>query len=278
MPMRTPAISCSLRPTSRVPSLLFVVFLMGCTQREAPPAKVDHSHSISIAAASDLQFALPGILDEFQKSVPETEIRVTFGSSGNFFAQLTNKAPFDVFLSADISYPEKLIKQGATAEGSLFRYAIGELVLWVPKDSTFDIDSKGLNILTDERVTKIALANPKHAPYGRAAVAALQSAKLYEAVEKKLVLAENIAQAAQFVESGSAQMGLIAHSIANSPAMRDRGRFVSLPRDSNPPLEQAGVILSWTQEKELAEKFREYLTAGPGRELLGKAGFRLPEK
>lgn len=257
---------------------LYAVMLGGCANQEDSSAKVDKVRSISIAAASDLQFVLPGILDEFQKSNPDLEVRVTFGSSGNFFAQLTNKAPFDVFLSADISYPEKLIKQGTATEGSLFRYAVGELVLWVPKDSALDIESKGLNILSDGRVTKIAIANPKHAPYGRAAMAALQGAKLYDAVEKKLVLAENIAQAAQFVESGSAEIGLIAHSIASSPAMKEKGRFVSIPREYYPPLEQAGVILSWVKEKELAEKFREYLTVGQGRELLGKAGFRLPEK
>jgi len=276
--MRMPTFERYFRFVGEILTFFCLASLNGCAKPEAASAKVDNVHSISIAAASDLQFVLPGILDAFQKVHPEIEIRATFGSSGNFFAQLTSKAPFDVFLSADISYPEKLIQQECAAQGSLFRYAIGEIVLWVPKDSPLDIESKGLSALTEESVMKIALANPKHAPYGRAAVAALKSAKLDEKIQSKLVLAENIAQAAQFVESGSAQVGIIAHSIANSPAMKEKGRFVSIPRDSYPPLEQAGVILSWAKDKESAETFKEYLITGPGRELLGQAGFLLPGK
>lgn len=256
----------------------FLLILAGCAKSDGPVAGDSaNPHSISIAAASDLQFALPGILAEFQNAHPDINIKVTFGSSGNFFAQLTHNAPFDVYLSADVGYPEKLIEKELVDKNSLFIYAIGEVVLWVPKDSPLDIEGKGVSVLLDDHVQKVAIANPAHAPYGRAAVAALQSIGVYEPVEKKLVAAENVAQAAQFVESGSAQVGLLAHSIASSPAMKEKGRFVSIPRDAYPPIEQAGIILKWAKDKTAAEKFRTYLKEGPGRDMLAKAGFRLPE-
>ena len=144
---------------------------------------------------------------EFQKTNPDIDVKVTFGSSGNFFAQITQKAPFDIYLSADVSYPEKLIEQGLAEQSSLFLYAIGQLVVWVPKDSPLEIEKKGVSVLLNDSVKKIAIANPTHAPYGRAAVAAMKSLGVYEAVEKKIVAAENIAQAGQFVESGAAQVG-----------------------------------------------------------------------
>jgi molybdate transport system substrate-binding protein len=148
----------------------------------------------------------------------------------------------------------------------------------VPKDSPLEIEKKGVSVLLDDSVKKIAIANPTHAPYGRAAVAAMKSLGVYEAVEKKIVAAENIAQAGQFVESGAAQVGLLAHSIAEASALKEKGRYALVPRDSYPPIEQAGVILSWTKSKESAEKFRAYLKEGTGRDMLAKAGFLLPEK
>ena len=271
--------TCLMRNMGLSFASVILVALAGCAKSDAPvPGESANPHSVSIAAASDLQFALPGIVAEFQKAYPDIDIKATFGSSGNFFAQLTHKAPFDVYLSADIGYPQKLIDKELADKNSLFLYAVGELVIWVPKDSPLDIEGKGVSALLDDHVQKVAIANPAHAPYGRAAVAALQSIGVYEAVEKKLVAAENVAQAAQFVESGSAQVGLLAHSIASSAAMKEKGRFVAVPRDSHPPIEQAGIILSWAKDKEAAEKFRTYLKEGPGRDMLAKAGFQLPGK
>ena len=267
-----------MREVSLVMAAAVLIALAGCAKSDVPMANESaNPRSISVAAASDLQFVLPGILAEFQKANPDIDIKATFGSSGNFFAQLTHNAPFDVYLSADTGYPEKLIEKDLEDKNSLFLYAIGELVLWVPKDSPLDIEGKGVSALLDDHVQKVAIANPAHAPYGRAAVAVLKSIGVYEPVEKKLVAAENIAQAAQFVESGSAQVGLLAHSIASSPAMKEKGRFASIPRDAYPPIEQAGIILKWAKDKEAAEKFRTYLKEGPGRDMLAKAGFLLPE-
>src|SRR4029450_2519889 len=173
------------------------------------------------AAASDLQSALPAIAARFEKNAGG-KVTLTFGSSGNFFAQIQNGAPFDVYLSADVDYPKRLEDVGLAEPGSRYEYARGRLVLWARRDAGIDV-SRGLSILADSRVRRIAIANPDHAPYGRAAVAALRADGLYDRVRSKLVVGENISQAAQFAESGSADAGLIALSLALSPALKNAG-------------------------------------------------------
>ena len=177
------------------------------------------AEELTIAAASDLNFVFREIVTEYEK-VSGDQVRLTLGSSGNFFAQIQNGAPFDLYFSADISYPRKLEEAGLAVSGSLYPYAIGRIVLWTGNESHLDL-SKGLEVLREPTVKKIAIANPKHAPYGRAAVAAMEHVQVYERVKDKLVLGENISQAAQFVESGAGDVGIIALSLA--PASRTPG-------------------------------------------------------
>ncbi len=153
----------------------------------------------------------------------------------NFYAQIQNGAPFDLYFSADIAYPRKLEEAGLTVPGSLYPYAIGRIVLWAGKDSRLDL-SKGLDVLLETTIKKIAIANPKHAPYGRAAVVAMEHAQVYDRVKNKLVLGENISQAAQFVESGAADVGIIAMSLALAPLMQAAGHYWEIPADTHPPI------------------------------------------
>jgi molybdate transport system substrate-binding protein len=202
---------------------------------------------------------------------------VTYGSSGNFFSQLQNGAPFDLFFSADIEYPRKLEAAGLAELGSLYEYAVGRIVIWTPADAKVDVSKDGWKILLDASVQKIAIANPEHAPYGRAAVAALQKAGLYESVKAKLVYGENISQAAQFVQSGNAQAGIVAMSLAISPAMRDGKRW-EIPAVMHPALEQGAVILKDAKNKDAAQAFLEFVKSQSGRATLAKYGFEIPEK
>ena len=182
------------------------------------------AQSLMVAAASDLQSALPAIAAQFEKDTGQ-QVTLTFGSSGNFSAQIENGAPFDVFLSADIDYPKRLERAGLAERGSLYEYATGRLVLWTRQDSGIDV-RRGLSVLADARVHRIAIANPAHAPYGRAAVAALRHERLYERVREKFVLGENISQTAQFAQTGSADVGVIALSLALSPTLKSSGRRI----------------------------------------------------
>jgi molybdate transport system substrate-binding protein len=231
------------------------------------------AQTLRIAAASDLQFALPDLAAQYEKQT-DAKLAITYGSSGNFFAQIQNGAPFDLFLSADVSYPNKLVLAHLADVSSLEIYAVGHLVLWLPPDSALD-PSAGLKILLDPRIQKIAIANPDHAPYGRAAVAALHDAGLYDQLRPKLVFGENILQAAQFVQSGSAQAGLLAHSLTFSPAMKS-GKFWAIPADKYPTVEQAAVLLTASSNKQAALSFLAFLKTPTARATLEWYGFSLP--
>src|ERR1700730_18557149 len=205
------------------------------------------SQTLTVAAASDLQSALPAIASRFEKDTGQ-HAGLIFGSSGNFFTQIENGAPFDVFLSADIDYPRRLERSGQAERGSLYEYARGRLVLWRRNDSGIDV-RRGLAVLTDASVRRVAIANPEHAPYGRAAVAALRHEGLYERVQGKCVLGENISQAAQFAQAGTADVGVLALALALSPALKNSGTYVEIPDAWKPPLEQAAVILASSRQK-----------------------------
>jgi molybdate transport system substrate-binding protein len=235
-------------------------------------------HRVRVAAASDLRFALEEIVAKFRGIRPGVEIPVTYGSSGNFFSQLSNKAPYDLFLSADAEYTRKLAEAGLAVRDSEFWYARGRLVLWVAKASSLDVERRGLEALTDPSVRKIAIANPRHAPYGRAAEAALRAAGLYEKVQDRLVLGENIAQTAQFVQSGAADAGLIALSLATAPALRNDGRFWTVPATLHPKIGQGGAILAWAADPPAARDFVAFLTSAAGQEILARYGFDPPGK
>jgi len=239
------------------------------------PRTAASERELRIAAASDLRYALDELVAAFRGQHPDVVVRVTYGSSGNFYAQLSNRAPFDVFMSADVDYTRKLGASGLTLKDSEFLYAVGRLAVWTGVSSKLDVERLGLHVLTDPAVKKIAIANPKHAPYGRAAEAALERAGLYEKVAPKLVFGENIAQTAQFVESGAADVGIVALSLALAPALRPKGRFYTVPLDAHPRLDQAGVILSWARDVDAAQAFRAFVTGEPGRAILARYGFTL---
>jgi molybdate transport system substrate-binding protein len=233
---------------------------------------------LSVAAAADLQFALDSLIAEFQQSHPDIRIQVTYGSSGNFFAQLQNQAPFDVFFSADMDYPRRLIDKGLALKDSEFLYAVGHLVVWVPRNSALDLDKLGIQALLDPSVRKIAIANPRFAPYGRAAEAALKSLQVYQQVQERLVFGDNVAQTAQFVQSGAADVGLVGLSQALAPALRETGRYWEIPTDAYPRLEQGGVILSWAKDVASAEAFRAFVIGNGGKAILQRYGFSLPHE
>lgn len=229
---------------------------------------------IRVAAAADVKFAMEELATQFE-SATGIKADITTGSSGNFFAQIQRGAPFDLFFSADLQYPQKLETTGFAEPGTLFEYAQGQIVIWTPPDSPAEVTTRGWNALLDSRVQKIAIANPTLAPYGRAAVSALQKAGIFEQVKAKLVYGENISQAAQFVQSGSAQAGIIAHSLALSPGMKN-GKVWEIPADLHPPIEQGAVVLKNAKDKAAALAFLNFVRSPQGRKTLEKRGFTVP--
>jgi molybdate transport system substrate-binding protein len=229
------------------------------------------AQEITVATAADLQFAMQDVAARFQKETGKT-VKLIYGSSGNFFQQIQNGAPFDIFFSANLDYPKKLEAAGLAEPGSYYQYARGKIVIWVPKESKIDL-SAGMQVLLDPSVKKIAIANPLHAPYGQAAVAAMQKGNVYEKVKDKFVLGENISQAASFVASGSAEVGILALSLALSPNMKDNGRYAEIPTDEYPPIEQACVILSSSKNKEIARQFLSSLKTAATANVLRSYGF-----
>jgi molybdate transport system substrate-binding protein len=229
------------------------------------------AQNLVVAAASDLQTALPAVTAQFEKETGRHVI-VTFGSSGNFFAQIQNGSPFDLFFSADIDYVRRLESAALVEPGSFYEYAVGRIALWARKDSGIDM-TRGLQIVQDARIRKIAIANPEHAPYGRAAVAALKHEGLYDAIQSKIVLGENISQAAQFVESGNAEVGIIALSLALAPEAKKIGMYADVPARSYPPIEQAAVILRTSTNKQLAHEFLQFLKRPETARILQTFGF-----
>jgi molybdate transport system substrate-binding protein len=256
-----------------------VVFLLAMWLVVGAPSPADAQaptrRTLTIAAASDLQAALPDVIRRFERDA-NTKVTVSFGSSGNFFAQIQNGAPFDVYFSADIDYPKQLVASGLADGASLYQYATGRLVLWTRKDSGIDV-TRGLESLTDARVRRIAIANPKFAPYGRAAEAALRHDKIYDAVRSKLVMGDNISQTAQLVDSGNADVGLIALSLALGTTMRASGTYAEIPVAAHPPIDQALVIVSASKNKALAREFLAYVRRPEIGELLHGFGFTAPK-
>jgi len=234
-------------------------------------AQICAAQEITVAAAADLQSAMQDIAARFQKDTGKT-VKVIYGSSGNFFQQIQNAAPFDVFFSANLDYPKKLEAAKLTEPGTYYQYAKGKIVVWVPNDSKIDISS-GLQSLVQPGVKKIAIANPQHAPYGQAAVAALQKENVYDKVKDKFVLGENISQTASFVVSGSADVGIVALSLALSPNMKDKGKYVEIPSSDYPPIEQACVVLSSSKNKELAQQFLSFVKTEVVSDMLKQYGF-----
>jgi molybdate transport system substrate-binding protein len=269
-----PCLKSACRPLKQ--KTAFCLFLLACLTgslllRAAQGGEVG---TLQIAAAADLVFCLDRLNAEFKKAHPGVDLKVSTGSSGNFFAQIQNGAPFDVFLSADMKYPRDLAKAGLADEKTLTQYAVGRIVLWTTWP---DVDlSKGLESLRADKIRKFAIANPDHAPYGRAAKAALEHEKLWEAVQPKLVLGENIAQTAQFVQTGNAEAGIVALSLVLAPVNKGLGKYQEIPAAFYPPLEQGLIITKYGGANPLAAKYLEFLRSKEARAIFDEYGFRLP--
>jgi molybdate transport system substrate-binding protein len=229
---------------------------------------------IRVAAASDLQVVMPELIHAYEKQ-SGTSVEAVFGSSGNLYAQIRNGAPFDLFFSADGDYPRKLAEAGLAEPGSVGTYGFGRIALWMPANAECNLERDGWKCLQNASVKKIAIANPEHAPYGRVAVAALEKAGIYGQLKQKLVYGENISQAAQFVQSGNAQAGILAYSLTISDGM-SAGKRWEVPSALYPAIEQSAVVLKSAKSKSAAEDFVKFVTRGPGRDLLAKYGLQPP--
>jgi molybdate transport system substrate-binding protein len=243
--------------------------LFACLILLALPAQAE---KITIAAAADLKFAMDEIVDAYKKSNAADQIEVVYGSSGKFNTQIQQGAPFDLFFSADIAFPRELAKNGLAAS-EVKPYAVGRIVLW---SASMDASKMTLDSLTDPQIARIAIANPQHAPYGKRAEEALRSSGLWEKIESKLVYGENIANTAQFVQTGNAQVGIIALSLALSPELSAKGGYYLIPDKLHAPLEQGFIITKRAAGNALAKRFAEYMASRPARAVMTKYGFVLP--
>jgi molybdate transport system substrate-binding protein len=256
-----------------VPAMLLAFLLVA----GGPEARAQTGASLQIAAAADMALCMDELNAAFVKAnggAGAIAVKYSIGSSGAFSTQIQNGAPFDVFLSADMDYPRALARAGAADGASLTAYANGRLVLWT-NDPKLD-PSIGLKLLSDPAVTRIAIANPAFAPYGRAAKAALMRAGVWDALQPKLVFGENLAQTAQFVESRNAQVGLVGTSHLSTPAHAAKGRAWALPAELYPPLEQGAIVTRHGIGNPLAAKYVAFLGAPQGRAILARYGFGLP--
>lgn len=241
--------------------IIITFIFSGCTIQE---------QKISIAAASDLKFALDSIISVYQKQHPSEKIQVTYGSSGKFFEQIQYNAPFDLYFSADVSYPKKLKDQGLTIS-EVKTYGIGRIVIWSKK---INPTIEKMNSLLNPNLNKIAIANPEHAPYGEKAKESMLYYKIYDKVKNKLVYGENISQTAQFVQLGAADIGVVALSLALSPPMKKAGgNYYVIPEESHKPLEQGYVILKHANGKTKALKFYNFVASPTAVTILTHYGF-----
>lgn len=231
---------------------------------------------ILIAAAANLNPAMDEICKGFEKANPTIDVEVSYGSSGNFFAQIKQGAPFDVFFSADTTYPTRLEEEGLAVKGGSTIYAFGSIVVWIPKKSALN-PRKGLHVVLDPKVKKLAIANQKIAPYGMAAEEAFRYYGLWDKVQDKLVFGENISQTAQFVQSGAADVGIIALSQAISPKLENDGDYWVVPAESYNKLGQAYAILQRGKDKPGVRKFLEFVQGKKGEKVFSQYGYALPK-
>jgi len=248
---------------------LFLTFSGASPAKSAPTP-------IAIAAAGDLRGVLEELKADYEGKHPDVQLELSFGASGSLTIQIQQGAPFDIFLAADTGFPEILQKAGLVTADGQFPYATGRLTLWVRSDLNLDPAKDGLKVLLQPSVKKISTANPQTAPYGRAGEAALRHAGLFDAVQSRLVFADNIAQAAQFLQAGTAEAGLISFSQANNPALKQSGVIWVVPADTYPTLRQAGVILKRTQSLDQAKGFMAFLEGPEGQTILASHGFAKP--
>ena len=232
------------------------------------------AQELTIAAAADLTYCLEDLNAGFRQMHPDADIKVSTGSSGNFYAQIANGGPFDIFMSADMGYPRKLIEAGQADGKTLTRYAIGKLALWT-MDAKLDL-SAGLAALRQPQVKRIAIASPEHAPYGKAAQQALEAAKLWDELQPRIVRGENIAQTAQFVQTGNVDVGIVALSLLKAPKLQGVGHAVLVPAGAFPQMDQGAVVTLHGQSNPLAAAYMVFLATPAARAIFDRYGFELP--
>jgi molybdate transport system substrate-binding protein len=241
-----------------------------------PAVRPAPAETVTIAAAADLTYCIEDLNRSYQQSHPDTELRLSIGSSGNFSTQIQNGAPFDVFLSADIQYPKNLASTGFVDPSTLAVYAVGRIVLWTTKPDTVNLD-RGIDILRDRAaVRKIAIANPEHAPYGRAAKAILENSGIWTEVQDRIVQGENIAQTAQFVQTGNVDAGFVALSLLSSPNLKHIGRYIEIDPKLYPKLEQAMVLTTTGSKRPAVRAYFQFLQSQAARKIFDQYGFTLP--
>ena len=231
--------------------------------------------TVTVAVAQNLRFAFQEGVVAMERALPDLEVRPVFSSTGALFAQVSQGAPFDLFLAADSQRPARAVAMGL-ARGAPFAYAQGHLALWVPEDSPLDLQRLGMRAVLDPWVRFVAAANPRHAPYGVAAMAALEHFGLLEAVGPRLVPGNDIAQTAQFVQSGSCQVGFVALSQVLGPELAGKGRHWVVPAEAYPPLEQSGVLLAASRVPEAAARVRDFVLGDAFGAILRSHGYRVP--
>ena len=263
----------------RLSGVLWAVIVLavtaGCTKPAprrvaAPPTK------IRVAAATDLRSCLDALTDAFQVEHPTFDLLPTFGASGSLLTQLKNGLETDLYLSADVAYAHDLAAAGMAAEADVFACGQGRLVLWVRNESPLDVAKLGTAALLDPAVRRVAIANPVHAPYGRAAVAFLEHIGLHDQLKGKLAVGESAAQAAQYVESGAAEVGVLPMALAKGTRLTERGRFWAVPAEAPPPILHGGVIHARAIDREATVAFRDFLLSPAGRAILARYGFEFP--
>lgn len=253
--------SCTMKPLRMLVTLFTLL-----------AATSAHAEKITIAAAADLKFAMDEIVAAFKREKPGNEVEVIYGSSGKFHTQIQQGAPYDLYFSADIVYPRELVSKGMAAS-EVRPYALGRIVLW---SNSMDATKMTLASLGDPRIIRIAIANPRHAPYGKRAEEALRRSGLWEKLQPKLVYGENIAHTAQFVQTGNAQVGIIALSLALNPELAKQGGHYLIPNTLHEPLEQGFIITRRGANKPLVRQFADYMASGHARAVMARYGFVLP--
>lgn len=249
--------------------------LAGCDRTPAGSSQEART-TFTIAVAASLKPAIDELVADYELANPAVKINVTYGASGTLFAQIKNDAPFDLFLSADLQYPRAIVEAGLSDASDLFVFAQGTLVVWMSDSLSADIAAANLGVLRDASVRRIAIANSRLAPYGRAAEQAIERAGLRDIVAAKLVYGENVAQAAHFAEMGAADAALLPYSLIRGMSAPGQGRYRAVPEELYDPIEHAGVVISKSSQREAAIAFRDYIFGETGQYLLRARGLSLP--
>ena len=249
------------------------VFLILLLLAAVQSSFAQENSTLKIAAAADLQPVLPALIDQFEKQTNK-KVDASYASSATLATQILNGGPFSLFLSSDLSFPQKVIDAGLADSSAPVPYARGTLVLWARNDSP--VQPVSIDSLRSPSLRTVAVANAEHAPYGRAAKAALEKMGLTEALKSKLVVAENIAQTAQYADSGNADVGLISLTSALTPRLSSSGKYIEIPEDDYPPILQGAVVLKHGADAAEAHQFLDFLLSPPIRKQLAERGLRAP--